>query len=247
MAAQSKAPPNRGIVLANPGWAVLMLVAVALANVRFGELDSQQVGWAWSPLTLVFVLIALIPVFLPGRRVGSTKRREGAPSALWAWVWVVGALVSLAVGLWVYSQRAPALDVIAVELGGAEQELPQADLSAALSWDFAFIVGYGTALWMATTTATWVFWTPRAAHLARLARWLTVMAVLSDMAENICLGLAWTRPGSRGTFLDMAAVLATVKFSVLLPATLVAVVGVIVVIACLLSSFSGRRRRSREV
>ncbi len=227
---------DKGVVWANPWWIVLMLVGVVLANVRFGALGSRQVGWDWSWLAVAFVVVALIPVVLPSRTVDEGNRRPGAPTPVWAWAWVAGTLVSLLAGLVVYGRKAPALEVIAVELGGSGQTLPDVDLSASLSWDFALIVGYGTALWMATTAATWVFWTPRAARLARLARWLTVLTVLCDMAENLCLGLAWTRPGPRPWLLDVAAVFATVKFSVLLPAALISIVALLVIIGRLVSS-----------
>ena len=246
MANLLKALRRRGIVWANPWWIVLMLVGVGMANLRFGTRDSQHVGWSWDLLAVAFVVVALLPMVLPSRTVGAATSRPGAPPALWAWAWIIGAITSLAAGLAVYGSKAPALEVIAIELGGAGQTLPDVDLGASLSWDFALIVGYGTALWMVTTAATWVFWTPRAARMARLARWLTVLTVLCDMAENICLGLAWTRPGPRSVLLDVAAVAATVKFSVLLPAALVAIVALLVIVGRLATSHNWSWLRGRE-
>ena len=224
-----------------------MFIGVVLANWRFGPRDSGQIGsWVWSPLAASFVLVALLPVILPSRTPGTESEGSGAPSRLWSLIWVILAVGTLGWGMVVYGRNAPALEVLAVELGGSDQTLPDVDLSAALSWDFALIVCYGTALWMATTAATWVFWTPRAARVARLARWLTVLSVLCDMAENVLLGVAWTARGQRPVLLDLAAVSATIKFSVLLPAALIAITGVLVVVGRLFASVSWRWLRARE-
>ncbi len=232
---------------ANPWWIALMLLSVVLANWRFGDRDSQDVGsWLWSPLAVTFVVVALLPAVLPSRTLRDGSEIPGAPPRLWALTWVVMALGSFALGSIVYGDNAPALKVIDVELGGSAQTLPDVDLSAALSWDFALIVAYGTALWMATTAATWVFWTPRAARIARLARWLTVLAVLCDMAENVLLGCAWTGLGQRPFLLDVAAVMATIKFSVLLPAALIGLVGVLVVVGRIAASVPWPWLRARE-
>lgn len=99
---------------------------------------------------------------------------------------------------------------------------------------------------MATTAATWVFWTPRAARIARLARWLTALTVLCDMLENVLLGLAWTHTRQRSGLLDAAAVSATIKFSVLLPAAFIAIIGLLVVVGRVFASVSWPWIRTRE-
>lgn len=116
---------RRGVGWANPWWITLMLVAVVFANVRFGDRDSEQLGsWVWSPLALSFVVVALLPVVLPSRTPGDEHRSAAAPRPVWALIWVFTAVAGLVFGLTVYNRNAPALEVIAVELGEPVRPFP---------------------------------------------------------------------------------------------------------------------------
>jgi len=156
-----------------------------------------------------------------------------------------GAIASVALGTWVYSAHAPELNIVAVELGGHAQTWPlPSGTSTALAWDYAFIAGYGLALWLGTTAARWVFWTERAASLARLGRRAAGVVVVADLVENLCLtvalnGTGHNPSGLQSTALDAAATAATIKFTVLVPAAVLAVMGVAVTVGRLLLS---RRR-----
>jgi Putative peptidoglycan binding domain len=164
------------------------------------------------------------------------------PRPRWAWAVCIGAIVSFVMGLWLYNAHVPKMNMVSIEIGGHGQPwpLPAGTLSA-LAWDYPFILCYGLALWLGTTAARWVFWSPRSATLARLARGATMVVVLADLAENLCLTLALNGAGpARSTFesraLDGAAIAATIKFAVLVPAAAMAVVGVAVAIGRLISS-----------
>lgn len=160
-------------------------------------------------------------------------------------------MASLGTGTWLYTANAPHLSIAAVELAGHGQRWPlPSGTSSAIAWAYAFIAGYGLALWLGTTAARWVFWSPRAAALARLARGATLVVVVADLIENLCLTVALAGAGpSRSTVaaraLDGAATAATIKFAVLVPAAAMAVLGVAVTLARLLSST--RRHKLWEV
>jgi len=155
------------------------------------------------------------------------------------------AIASAVGGAWVYSAQAPTLDIVAVELGGQGQTWPlPPGTSSAIAWDYVFIAGYGLALWLGTTAARWVFWTPRAAHLALLAQGATGVVVVADVVENLCLTVALQGRGTSpstlpAAALDAAATAATIKFTVLVPAVVMAVTGIAVTLCRLALS---RRR-----
>jgi lysozyme family protein len=171
----------------------------------------------------------------------TSPSRRTFPRKGWAWAVCIGAIASLVAGLWLYTAQAPKMNIVAVEIEGHAQPWPlPAGTFSALAWDYPFILGYGVALWLGTTAARWVFWSPRAATLARLGRGMTVVVVVADLIENLCLTLALSGAGSsRSTFearaLDAAAIAATIKFTVLVPAAVLAVVGLVVTLGRLVS------------
>jgi hypothetical protein len=162
------------------------------------------------------------------RREQATDNRVSKSGALGK---VGVAVVSLVVGGLLYALNAPAVDMLARELGGRRQELPPPSGTVeALWWDFVFIAGYGVALWLGTTVAGQIFWTQRGKRVARFGWGAGVAAVAADVVENALLivGLQM-EPDEALTrwVLDAAAAAATVKFSALVPATIVAVLGVV--------------------
>jgi hypothetical protein len=167
------------------------------------------------------------------------------PRPWWALVVCVGAVASLVIGSWLYTAHVPPLNIVEVELGGRGQDWPlPAGTSTAIAWDYAYIAGYGLALWLGTTAARWVFWTERAASLARLGRGAAVLVVVADLIENLCLTVALNNVGPRpsglaSTALDAAAIAATIKCIVLVPTGILAIVGILVTLGRLLVS---RRR-----
>jgi hypothetical protein len=167
---------------------------------------------------------------------------QSVPRLWWALAVCVGAIASLGLGWWLYAAHAPKLDILAVELGGRGQAWPlPSGTSSALAWDYALILGYGLALWLGTTAARWVFWSQRAAALARLSRGAILVVVVADLMENLCLTLALNGTGRSAstlaaTALDAAAAFAVIKFTVLVPVAVIAVLGIAVTFGRLLSS-----------
>lgn len=176
-----------------------------------------------------------------------TPPPKSVPRPGWALAVCIGAIASLGAGIWLYTANAPKIDILAVELGGRGQTWPlPADTSTALAWDYAFILGYGLALWLGTTAARWVFWSRRAATLARLSRRAAVVVVAADLIENLCLegalnGTGGSRSNLQSMALDAAAASAVIKFTVLVPVAVMAVLGVAITLGRLLSS-RGRHR-----
>jgi hypothetical protein len=240
----------RAVVHLDPAWTAVAAVATGL-----GAFDVARAG-GWGSLRWdadgrwvgTLVLFLLPGVLGLGARPGVTDRSlpEELPAGrLRAGLWLAGAVLSLAAGVLLYGDAGTAR-VVAVELGGGGQVWPPAgnlDLGRALVRDYAFIVGYGTALWMGTTAATWVFWAPRAARLASTGRYLAVTAAAADVVENLLLTRAWIVAGPAGRWLDAAQVAATVKFCLLLPAAVVASTGIVVAAGRLASSRWGWGRR----
>jgi hypothetical protein len=236
---------------AHKSWLPIMIVAVLASVFRFRR-DGALLTVDATPWVAVVALIAALPFLLDAavrRRPDTEGPLAGAAPAStrdrrWAAVWVLAPLVTAGTGIALYvNHRPPELDAFAVELGGGTQRFPFAtDMGLAVMWDCVLIVGYGTALWMAVIAARWVFWTPTAAALATFGRYCTVAAVLADLAENLLLVWVW-RAGVKVPYvLDVASVAARIKFALLVPAVLVAVLGVIVTFARL----GGRGRRDRE-
>jgi hypothetical protein len=168
------------------------------------------------------------------------EQTRRVPSRARAWAFSLGALASLAAGLWIYGAMAPAIDILAVELGGSTQNWPLPDgTGSAITWDYLFILCYGLALGLGTTLARQVFWSAQAARIARVGQGTAIVAVVADLAENLLLTSALRGVGSRGLVLDAAATAATVKFATVLVAAGVALLGVGVTIARLLWSRRG--------
>jgi hypothetical protein len=176
----------------------------------------------------------------------SSPPPKDIPRPWWAWTACAGAILALVVGLWLHVALAPSVNIVAVEIGGHGQPWPlPPGTSSALAWDTASIACYGLALWLGTTAAQWVFWSPRSHAAARLGRGATVVVIVAGLAENLALALALLGAGpSRSTFassaLDFAAIAATIKFTLLLPAAAVALVGVLVTFGRLISAMVRR-------
>jgi len=164
------------------------------------------------------------------------------PQRWWALVVCVGAVASVSAGTWLYAAHAPKVSIAAVELGGRGQAWPlPSGTSSSLAWDYGFIAGYGLALWLGTTAARWVFWTQRAATLARLSRGAVIVVVVADLIENLCLTIALNGAGSspstlQVTALDAAATASTIKFTILAPTAAMALLGIAVTLGRLLFS-----------
>jgi hypothetical protein len=144
-----------------------------------------------------------------------------------AGTYLVVALVALAAGAALYGWRVEfGGDILAVELSGRSQAWPPADesgLRAALGWDFAFILGYGTCLVLLAELARRLFWTSTA-HVVALAGFgCAAAAIVADVVENVLLLSALELPGTADQTLRIAAGAAALKFSVLVVAVPVAV------------------------
>lgn len=138
---------------------------------------------------------------------------------------VGGALASLGLGLWIYRANAPALDIVAVQLGGRAQSWPPPEGTlAALNWDYALILGYGSFLVIGSAAATRVS-RGAVARFGRFGRGASIVGVAADVVENLLLTAAIQGVGDRGLLLDAARVAATVKFVALPVAAVVAVAG----------------------
>jgi hypothetical protein len=131
-------------------------------------------------------------------------------------------------GIWLYRANAPTLDIVAVQLGGRAQRWPPPDgTQAALTWDYALILGYGTFLALGATAATRVSRGAVTARVARLGQGAAIAGVAADVVENLLLTAAIQGVGDRGVMLDAARVAATVKFAALPVAAVVAVAGLV--------------------
>jgi hypothetical protein len=238
----------RDALRAHPLWLPIVVIALALTLLRPARQGAPAAQV--TPWFLVLVAVAALP-FALNPLVDKRKRRgqqliggslprtpppKFEPDRGWAAVWILAPFVALAVGVLLYRAHAPdEFDAPAVALGGSAQTLPPAvDLGLALVWDAALIVGYGTALWMGVVAASWVFWTPTAAAVARFGRPCVAVAVTADLVENLLLAWAW-RDGTP-FLLDAASVAARIKFAMLLPAVLIALSGVLVTAGRLLGS-----------
>ena len=162
----------------------------------------------------------------------TTTRPRGLARLPTGWAGI-GAVIALLLGEGVYRGTVPSsLDIVAVELGGAGQPWPlPASTASALRWDFVLIAGYATAL----------LWGCRVAHRLVRGLWLkrialigaavSTVAILSDCTENLLLLAVIGQPDrpatARAGLLDSAAMAATVKFSALVPAALIAVSGLV--------------------
>jgi hypothetical protein len=174
--------------------------------------------------------------------VPASPPRRTVPQRWWALVVCVGAIASVSAGTWLYAAHAPKVSIAAVELGGRGQAWPlPSGTSSSLAWDYGFIAGYGLALWLGTTAARWVFWTQRAATLARLSRGAVIVVVVADLIENLCLTVAVNGTGAspsavQATALDAAATASTIKFTILVPTAAMALLGIAVTLGRLLFS-----------
>ena len=153
---------------------------------------------------------------------------------------IAGSAAILSAGIAVHIAHAPALDMVNIEILGRDQKPwplladQSSALTTALYWDFAVIVCYGVAGLLATTVATWVFWSPRAASLARLGQGAVLVVVGTDVLENVCLltalgrGPADARSEATLLLLDAAAAASTIKWACLVPVVVVSLTGLLV-------------------
>ncbi len=174
-----------------------------------------------------------------------TRKRAGAFLAV--------AVVALTLGIVLYLANAPSVMSIDIEVGGSALNWPlPPGIDRALWWDFVLISGYGLALLLATTVATRLFWSERAKTLAKLGRGAAVVVIIADLLENLFLALAVRGdPGTamsatQALFLNTAAAASTIKWSCLVPAAVVALVGLFVAVARLAVSLWGLWRRRKR-
>ena len=160
-----------------------------------------------------------------------------------AWLMAVGAAAALAAGYWIYSVKAPKLNIVAIELGGSGQRFPlPSGTELAVKWDFVLIAGYAIALALGIALAAAVFWTPQAKSLVRAAPWLAAAVVLADLLENAML-LTSIHTAKPSPWLTLATAASVMKFSCLVPAAGVAVSGFAVAIGRLLLARQVHKRK----
>ena len=161
------------------------------------------------------------------------------PSRAKAWTSLALAILALALGTTLYSLFAPDdFSIVAVELSGRNQPFPlPSGTATALWWDFAFIAGYASALWLGIRALIWTT-LPSRRGLAYLVGGCAVVAVVADCLEDACLllvchGSSWPH-WLRDLLAEAASAAATTKFATLLPAATGAAVGVVAIVGRLL-------------
>lgn len=171
------------------------------------------------------------------------KREPRDLSRAKAWLLVLGAIASFTAGVLVWVVKAPDVPIISIELSGSGQAFPlPAGTDLAVRWNFAFTAGYGIALFLAIVLADAVFWTGQARKVLRAAPLLALGTVVADVTENVMVRTAIHRASAR-PWLDFATAASVLKYSCVIPATAVAVLGVLLTFGRM---FSNRRRWGRK-
>jgi hypothetical protein len=143
-------------------------------------------------------------------------------------------VVAFAATAAIYRWLAPgASDIVEVELAGSVPRIEQLvgvhrDAYLRALWiDFVFIAGYGAALTAGAWLALRLSFTSTTRRLARAALAATAAAVASDIGENVMLLLLLSAgPPRPEGFAVAAQAFSITKWSLLLPAAVVAIVGV---------------------
>jgi hypothetical protein len=169
-----------------------------------------------------------------------------------ALITVVLAVAAIAAGSALYGIFAPRqLDrgIVSIELGGRGQPYPlPSGTSRALWWDFTFIAGYGAALVLGIRTLKWMNPSPKRQRLVSFAFTSAIVTIAADCAENVFLLVATARPTMptwlRDITLDSATAAAVLKFSMAVPATAGALIGVGITSSRLITST--RRRTTND-
>jgi hypothetical protein len=164
---------------------------------------------------------------------------------LWAWVLIVVATAGAISGPLLYRAIAPDVPgLVKIELANARPNTATAATLRDSLWpgDAVLIACYGLALLAGGFLARRMAWTRTSQTLAGFGLLCGLLAVLGDVVEDIFLSL-----GDRYDWCYHAAgAAATVKWSVLVPAALVAAVGVVLASARLLGNSSKRLGRLQE-
>lgn len=172
------------------------------------------------------------------------SRAPGAvPPQSFALTCTLTAIVLSIGGIWIHTRG----DLVALELEGGHQQggpLPQAVTAA--GWGFALTVCYGVGLWLATVAAQWAWRTRTGRRIVGFARTATIIAVATHVVENVLLlGIGiFEMPGWWLTGITAAA---TLKYSALLPAGVVALSGAAVLLwRCVRHSPEALLRRAQH-
>jgi hypothetical protein len=150
------------------------------------------------------------------------------------------AAVAAAGAGWVaYRHLAPPLpDLVRIELG-LDRPADPALLHDTLGPDLWLVLGYGSALAVLGWLARMMTWSTTSRHLADLGLLCAAATVVADLAENAFLFL-----GDRGErWYAAAGAAATVKWSVAVPATVTALIGLVLTFARVIGNNPHRLRR----
>lgn len=160
-----------------------------------------------------------------------------------AWSLILLAIVGAAAGPLLYKVYAPDVPgLVDIELAKVTPADPSVLRDSLWPGDAVLIVCYGLTLLAGGFLARRMAWTRTSHTLASFGVLCSAVAILSDVVEDVFLAL-----GDRYDWCYSAAgAAATVKWSVLVPAALVAAIGVLLAIARLLGNSAGRLGRLRE-
>ncbi|MFP5348047.1 MAG: hypothetical protein ACLGIA_13595, partial [Actinomycetes bacterium] len=163
--------------------------------------------------------------------MGTQQERPGAPSCRRALALLAVGVAALALGAWLYIPHASpglVLDPGLAPDGGRWPPTGAPALRAALWWDYALVVGYGTCLGLLTDLGRRLFYAERARRIATAALECTLLAVVMDVVENTAALAALSQQSPR--LLPFVAAASVVKWCALVVAAPVALASALVVL-----------------
>lgn len=182
-------------------------------------------------------------------------RRAGTwLSARQAFLIAASSLLLALLGFWWYREQAPDVKIVELESAGSAAEAQRVvgqatgEFQQAITTDWPLILAYGLALLAACGLGAVVFRTRRGRVAALVGLGASGVVVAADVLENVLLseGLSRLSPTDTDPLTDslfaVAAAAAAVKFSMLVPATLIAVTAAVVTLRRAVGARRGSRR-----
>ncbi|EID56101.1 patatin-like phospholipase family protein [Saccharomonospora xinjiangensis] len=174
--------------------------------------------------------------------------RRDVPSRPVAAALALAAIVLTVVGGWWHTGSA----LIAVEFPGSfssgRGEGDAGTIASAAAWGYALAACYGLGLYLGTAAAGWVWRTAPARAAVRFGMTATVVAVATHVIEITVLLLSGSTVDHGSVLAHCLTALAVVRYSALVPAAVVAVVGAAVLVwRCVAHSEGELRRRAGHV